>query len=102
MAEYTSERLGASFKLPDKIRVRQHLQYREAIWRAAADKLDVYSQFWQGGLSLIEGWKCDGIDDPASLDLDTETDIHAADVVMWASDTIAGHMAGLRSIEKND
>jgi len=101
MAEFTNERLGVRFTLPDSITVRQQLQYRGRAFNAGLLTEDVYVRHWVGMLALLGEWECELVPDPKQLDLDTSTDPRVADIVFWVSNMAANHMVELESVPKN-
>ena len=113
MAEFTSDHLEVRFTLPDKVTVRQQLQYKGRAFNTGLQSEDVYVRHWVGVQPLIGEWTstqqnkdgsykpCTAVPDPANVDLDKETDPIVADIVFWASNLAANHMAKLETVPKN-
>ena len=100
MATYTNEDLGLSFDVPDSVTVKQQLRYRRAISHGIQSD-DTYELYWQGALKVVENWKCEHVDDPDTLDLDTETRSIVTDIVFWTCNQVAAHMLSLDNLPKN-
>ena len=93
--------LGASFELPEKISVKQSLQFW-AGWRQADEMGDmVVVERWKlvNRLGLLTNWKCEYFADPKQS-LDDAEDARIADVIIRAVAAILTYMIGLRNVEK--
>jgi hypothetical protein len=99
MATYTNEKLGVSFSLPDKLTIRQQLDWRGRVFESAGT---TFLRHWLAVLPLIEDWDYEPHPKLEDIDLDKITDKAMADVIFWASNEAAGHMAGLDDIPKNE
>ena len=98
MATYENEKLGVSFTLPDKLTVRQQLDWRGRVFETVGT---TFLRHWQAVKPLIEDWAYEPDSVLEDIDIDTATDKALADVIFWASNEAAGHMAGLDAIPKN-
>ena len=98
MATYENEKLGVSFTLPDKLTVRQQLDWRGRVFETEGT---TFLRHWQAVKPLIEDWAYEPDPVLEDIDIDTATDKALADVIFWASNEAAGHMAGLDAIPKN-
>lgn len=96
---YESENLGVSFSLPERLTVREHMQFRARLVDALAE--DAYTRYWLAVLPLVEDWQCEVIPDPAALDLDAFISWKVADVMQYVANTAAAHMLSLDDVPKN-
>lgn len=93
MAHYENNNLGVSFDIADRFSVREQLTFRGKLAAAAGEVS--YVRYWQAAQSVIQGWSCELLPDPAALDLDTADDPRIADIAQWTANTVAGHMINL-------
>jgi len=96
--EYKNDELSARFTVPDKLTVRQQLQYYSTV--AFSDKKDMVERSFEGAKLLIDEWHCDLL---PSLDdsLDEVTNPLVADVILWATRKVREHVSQLRELPKN-
>ena len=100
MAEYSDDKLGVSFSLPDKPNVRQQLRFKSEIaFSSNADKME---RMWFGALEIMSDWQCEAIPEPLAVDFAKETDPKVADIITYVASTTSGHMMRLGLIPKND
>ena len=100
MATYKNKDLKLSFDVPDSVTVNQQLRFRRAIANGTRSD-DTYAIYWRGSLHLIENWQCEHVEDPHTLDLDTETRSIVTDIVFWTCNQVADHMLSLDKMPKN-
>jgi len=100
MAEYESEAIGVKFSVADELTVRQQLKFRSELF--LTQDMDRFERFWIGSQHLIEDWECELIPDRGALDLETETNPAVADIVNYVGTTVAGHLAMIGAVPKND
>lgn len=89
---YENEALGVAFALPEKPTVRQMLAFRSGIILRQSPQ-DTIASYWEGFLALVQDWQCERLPDPQVVDLDAETSVKIADIIMWCANTAAGHTA---------
>ena len=95
--EFKNEQLGASFKLPERITVRQQLAYYSEAALAFGDEFLV--RLWKGARTLIQDWQCEGV--PLDIDIETDTNPKAASVMIWAAMRVKNYMDSLDELPKN-
>ena len=100
MAEYESTKLGVKFSVPDELNIRQQVSFRSELF--LSKDMERFERFWIGAQHLIEEWECELIPDRAELNLATETNPAIADIVNWTGTTMAGHLAMIGAVPKND
>ena len=100
MAEYESEKFGVKFSVPDELTVRQQLTFRSELF--LTPDMDRFERFWLGAQHLIEDWECELIPDMGELDLGTATNPAIADIVNYVGTNVAGHLAMIGAVPKND
>ena len=98
--DYESTKFGVKFSIADKLTIRQQLAFRSELF-LTRDR-DRFERFWIGSQHLIEDWECEKIPDRAALDLEVETDPAIADIVNYVGTTVAGHLAKIGAVPKND
>lgn len=100
MAEYTIESVGLRFTVPDRLTVRQQLEYRGII--AASSRKDLYPRFWDGARHLIDGWQCEAMPDK-DVNLDEVDDPEIADIIFMACNIVNRHLNRLEeeAVPKN-
>lgn len=95
------ERLKVSFDLPEKVTVRQSLQYWGVFSAAAHNRQMMFLDLWDVilKLGLISNWECEffALETP----LDQVEDPRVAELVMEVCNIVYRHMEGLKAIEKN-
>lgn len=94
--EFKNDDLGVTFALPDKITVRQHLEYKSRLGAAPGGFL---LRYWEAAKTLIQEWQCEFIklDD----DIDQITDQRAADALSWAGLRVSRYLDELKALPKN-
>jgi hypothetical protein len=97
--EYKDAALGVSFTIPDKLTVRQQMQYDGAIGEGYLNGLSMYERFWQAARLIIQDWQCDYI--ALDADLDKLDDRQAAQVVEFAGRAAFSHVIALERTPKN-
>lgn len=99
--EYKNDRLGVAFTLPDKITVRQQLQYDSTRDGPALFDLQtsMYERLWNAAKTLIQDWQCETVS--LDTDLGDAASSKAARVIEWAGRAVFSHMLKLDTPEKN-
>lgn len=87
---YENDDLGVSFRLPEKMTVRQQLTVRERVW-GTLDDAPAAVRFWESMLPMVMDWESEDYPDPASIDIDTEDDLKATNIILWASARMADY-----------
>ena len=98
--EYESTKFGVKFSIADALTVRQQLAFRSELF--LTKDMDRFERFWIGSQHLVDDWECELIPDMGKLDLETETNPAVADIVNWVGTTVAGHLAMIGAVPKND
>lgn len=98
MPERSNEALGVSFRLPDRLTVRQQLAYYSA--RLADGQGDQFAALWRGALALVEDWRCESLPDPRGADLDALYDPRITGVVLWTGTTVSAYVRELEAVPK--
>ena len=96
--KYTNDEFSADFTVPDRLTVRQQVQYYAAV--AFSEKKEFVEQSFEGAKLLIEDWHCTRIPD-LNISLDTLTDPTDAAIVLWVQKIVRDHVAGLKDLPKN-
>jgi hypothetical protein len=91
--EFTRE--GCTFTIPDKITVRQQLEYF-----SAGAGLPLALRHWEGAKTLVQKWECAELPD-YTVDLDSITDPKATTFIIWAGIQVMQFVNALDSIPKN-
>jgi len=97
MAIIESKELQARFSLPDRLTVRQRMEYSAAVLYNQ-DKNGIMVALWEAAKLLITDWQCDV---PLDVDLDSIADPRTADVLMWAGMQTYLHVRGLTEPDPN-
>lgn len=98
MAEFKKKKPSARFVIPDKLTVRQQLDYLSAVsLKPGIDWLGL----WQGAVLLIQEFECELIPSVEKLDLDKVTDPQITNVLVWVGWEVKRHMDKLEEVEKN-
>lgn len=95
---YSSDDLGVSFSLPERLTVRAGLDLRARLADSAND--NAYIRWWLAAVPLLEDWDCPDLPDPAALDVDTDATWHLLDIVQYVANQTASHMLELESVPK--
>ena len=95
--EFTRTNPSARFTVPDKITVRQQLQYFS---EARVPGQPLFERFWLGARPLIIDWQCEIMPDK-NIDLETITDPDVTQVIIWAGIQVKTHIDSLENIAKN-
>jgi len=95
--EITRQNPSARFTVPDKITVRQQLAYFSA---SVAPDRAMLERYWLAAIPLINDWQC-GILPDINTDLDSITDPHATQVIIWAGLEVKKHIDMLGEVSKN-
>ena len=95
--EFKRENPSARFSVPDKITVRQQLQYFSEA--RSADR-PVFERLWVGASLLITDWECEIMPD-YKISLDDISDPNVTDVLIWAGLAVMRHIDSLDNISKN-
>ena len=98
--EYESTRFGVKFSIADELTVRQQLMFRSELFLTRGE--DRFERFWIGSQHLVDDWECALVPDMAKLDLETETSPAVADIVNYVGTRVAGHLAMIGAVPKND
>lgn len=99
MKEFKNEKLNISFTLPEKITVRQQLNYFSEV--AFAFGKERFEMFWLGAIAILQDWKCDLIPSIGDFNLDEATDPKVTEVVMWTGWEVKKFIDSLDSVPKN-
>lgn len=93
--------LGVSFTLPEKITVKQSLQYWAAFSVAVTNRHMAFLEMWDVivKLGLIQNWVCEFFE--LETPLDEVEDQRVAELVMVICNIVYQHMEGLKVTEKN-
>lgn len=94
MAEYTIESVGLRLTVPDRLTVRQQLEYKGLI--AFADRAEAYPRFWDGARRLIDKWECEKMPEK-DVDIDEVDDPEIADIIFMACNIVNGHLNRLEN-----
>lgn len=98
MPEFDHSELGFKYSIPDKITVRQQLEYASiAGWQQAEDKI---FKLWDAAKRLITTWESDLVPDVKKLDVDTETNPKVAAMITVVATDVWSHMLSLDRTEK--
>ena len=95
--EFTRQNPSARIVVPDKITVRQQLEYFS---ESRLPTKPVFERLWAGALPLILDWECSLMPDK-NTNLDTVTNPDITSVVIWAGVKVKEYIDGLDLIEKN-
>jgi hypothetical protein len=95
--EFTRQNPSARFVVPDKITVRQQLQYFS---EARVPSRPVFERLWLGAVPLITEWHCDIMPDHET-NLDELTNPDITNVLVWAGVKVKEHIDSLDLLEKN-
>lgn len=95
--EYKNEDLGVSFRVPDRVTVRQQMTYYS---QAATGGSDFFLRYWYGARAIVENWQYEKMPD-IMTDLDTLTDPAVSNVLIWASMRVKEYIEGLEDVPKN-
>ena len=95
--EFTRQNPSARFVVPDKITVRQQLEYFS---EARVPNRPVFERLWLGALPLIQDWQCEILPDQ-NVNLDDITNPHITEVIVWAGVLVKQHIDALDYTEKN-
>lgn len=100
MAEYTVESIGLRLTVPDRLTVRQQLEYRGLV--AMSNRREMYPRFWDGARHLIDEWECEKMPDK-NVNLDEVDDPEVADIIFTACNLVNGHLNKLEqeAVPKN-
>lgn len=93
--EIKNETLKVSFVFPDKLTIRQRLQYDSYAY-GIGPRIE---NLWQAARAVIQDWKCDEV--PLDVDLDKQDDIHAVDVIEWVGRAVFSQMFERNELPKN-
>lgn len=96
--EFTNEKLGCSFTIPDRPTVRQQLAYYSEI--AGVPDNERLERYWIGARGWIQSWKCDALPD-YKADLETLTNPTQAQILLWAGLQVFGYFNQLEDIPPN-
>jgi len=88
---------SARFTVPDRITVRQQLQYFS---EASIGDAPVFLRLWQGAVPLIEEWTCEVMPDK-DVDLNSITDPNVTLVLVWAGLEVKKRIEGMNDLPKN-
>ena len=96
--EYTNEKLGCSFGVPDRPTVRQQLAYWSNI-RAFEEDAPTIIRLWLGVAGIVQDWACEALPDPKTSldDIDNPTQTL---VVQWAALQVFSHFNKLADLPK--
>lgn len=96
--EFKSKQHKCKFTIPEKITVRQQLEYFSAIG-GVWDK-NTLTRWWIGATQLIQAWECKTMPD-FNVDIDEVSDPAITDIIVWAGTAVRGHINSLDEIPKN-
>ncbi len=102
--EFTNEKLGCTFTLPEPFRIRDVEAYEGARDTAR----DAGAKFaptinWLGAAGVIDEWECDILPDHEVLTAEALADVHGEvmQLVFWVASTVAVYVMGELFISKN-
>ena len=100
MPEFTNERLGARFSLPDAPTVIQIVTYDSR--RIELLNQPAFLVLWDCARTVIEKWECEAFPDfNADLsDVEGDADLIAG-VIEWAGTEVSAWRRSLRAVSKN-
>ncbi len=98
MAEFKRKKPSARFTVPDRLTVRQQLNYMSAV--SIRPGID-WAGLWNGAVLLMDSFECELIPSLEKLDLDQVTDPKITSVLIWAGWEVKRHMDKLEEVEKN-
>jgi hypothetical protein len=98
MPEFKNDKLGISFKVPDRPTVRQQLAYFSEAGAAAGREM--FARLWLGALTLVADWKCEFMPKPEKVDIDEATDPRVTEAILWAGIRVERHMNSLEELPK--
>lgn len=93
-----NDQTPCTFTVPDKITVKQQLEYFSAAGGSAGN--EYWFRLWQAAKTLIQDWQCEIMPD-IDTDLETVTDPQISGVVVWAGVKVSEHINSLQAISKN-
>ncbi len=101
MSKHTNAKLGITFETPDKLTVREQLEFMSII-HSGDEESEKYQRQWRASLPLIRGWRCEWLPDPEKMDMGLTTDDpRYLFAVMWASVSVFNHVMGLDALPKD-
>ena len=95
--EFTRTNPSARFTVPDKVSVRQQLEYFS---EARVPNRPVFERLWLGAVPLIAEWQCDIFPDHQT-NLDDVSNPDVTNLLIWAGVKVKEHIDSLENIPKN-
>ena len=93
--EFKNEELKVTFTIPEKLTIRQRLQYDSVAYGGTEPYLE---RLWEGAKAIIQEWHAPFA---MEIDLDKETDSDAAAAVEWVGRAVFSRMFELKELPKN-
>lgn len=97
----TLDKFGCSFEFPEKITVRQSLEFWSLAGRALASDQYRHIYMWQAvvGADLIQNWSCELFPD-FTVSLDDVDDVNIAELIMVINGIAFNYMNNLKAVSK--
>lgn len=96
--EYERKNPDCKITVPDKITVRQQLEYFSLAGAAAGREMLI--RYWEGAKALITDWQCELLPDMRT-DLDKVTNPDVVSLIVWAGTQVKRHVNALEDVPKN-
>ncbi len=93
-----NDQIPCKFTLPDKITVKQQLEYFSVAGGLAGN--EYWFRLWEAAKLFIQDWEFELMPD-FGIDLDTVTDPRISSAVVWAGMQVSAHINSLQTIPKN-
>jgi hypothetical protein len=94
--EFKNDDLKVSFTIPDKITIRQRLQYDSVAYGNSA--VNMLERLWQAAIIIVQDWQAPI---PVDIDLDMAGEDGAAAVVEWVGRAVFSRMYEMKELPKN-
>lgn len=89
---------GVRFTIPDKITVRQQLEYGGKMAFSSDQRI---VKMFQAAVDLIEEWESDIIEDIKTFDIDKSTSRKHAEICSWVGTQVYIYMQQIEDVPKN-
>lgn len=94
--EFKNDDLKVQFTIPDKLTIRQRLQYDGTAYGNSTE--DYLVRLWEAAKKIITDWQAPF---PVDVDLDAEADSDAGTAVEWVGRAVFSRMFELKELPKN-
>lgn len=95
--EYKNEKIGVRFVVPDKLTVREQMQYYSALTIPYGKEL--FIRYWEGAKVIITEWECEVFPNKETS-LDDVTDGSIPNILIWSGMRVKEHIDSLTEIPK--